>query len=146
MADIHFVEYTPVITAGAYSDNDVIGELMTFQSRVPAGVIRHITVIDRINLKAAINFHIYNAVPTVIADNAAFAPADADSDLEICKAIKLLTTDYISNGTLNATGQVRPNQGFAVNDGKLYVRMVLPTGVTYTGTSNLLVKFEIWPY
>lgn len=147
MSEIKIVEITPVITAGAYSDNDVIGGLLTLSVSMASGFIKRIMVICKDNEKAAINFHIYNAAPTVIADNAAFAPTDADTAKKIAR-VPLLTTEYTSDGSLNATGEplTKLPVEFTTVDGNLYCFAVLPTGVSYTAVNDLVFKFFVWPY
>ncbi len=147
MSNIKIVEVTPVMTAGAYSNGDVIGGLLTFNVGMASGIVKRILVVDKDNEKAAINFHIYNAAPTGVNDNAAFAPTDADTAKKIAK-VPLLTTEYSSDGSLNATGEplTKLPVEFTTVDGNLYVFAELPTGVTYGSTSDLIIKFFVWPY
>lgn len=75
------ITLNPVITAGAYSANDVAGSLLVFSlpDAFPvSGIIRSIRVVDDDNEKAAFKLHLFNAKPTLFADNAAFSPVVED--------------------------------------------------------------------
>src|SRR5574343_384011 len=108
----------PVITAGAYSANDVVGGLLTFQlaPEAPAGVnpasgfVRVVTISDDDNEKAALELHLFREAPTVIADNAAFAPTFADLKKRVGSVV-IAAGDYVtinSNGHADVFGHVRP--------------------------------------
>ncbi len=68
---------TPTITGGAYSDNDVVGGLLTFTG-LRGGTLQSILVCD--NAAQAVDYLLllFNAAPTSIADNATFDITDAD--------------------------------------------------------------------
>lgn len=76
------IESTPVITAGAYAANDVVGGLIKLDlDGVPdgaSGYLHSIVVSDKNNIKTALKVHFFTSAPASIADNAAFAPTYAE--------------------------------------------------------------------
>ena len=68
-------EVTPTITAGAYSQNDVMGGLLTFPvpSTAGGGIINRISMIDDGQKKNVGKLHLFDDLPTTIADNAAIS-------------------------------------------------------------------------
>lgn len=81
MSQVTEVSITPTITAGAYSQGDVVGGLMTFS--IPWGgqssaILNRVLVTDQAAQTADLRLHFYDAAPTTIADNAAWSRSDAD--------------------------------------------------------------------
>ncbi len=64
---------TPTITAGAYSQNDVMGGLLTFKvpSTAGGGLINRIAMVDDGQKKNVGKLHLFDDLPATIADNAA---------------------------------------------------------------------------
>ena len=66
---------TPPITAGAYSQNDVMGGLLTF--KVPGtaggGLLNRIAMADDGQKKNVGTLHLFDDLPTAIADNASIS-------------------------------------------------------------------------
>src|SRR5690349_16334679 len=99
----------PTITAGAYSAGDVVGGLLTFAvgSSFAGGniLIRHLTIGDADNEKAAMDLWFFNAAPTVIADNGAFSTVTDAEIRDTCVFhITVNASDYTTAGS-NALGE-----------------------------------------
>ena len=76
------IAYVPVITTAAYSANDAVGALVELTEVVEVAakgiIITGISLIDTDKQDVEMNLVFFNAAPTGIADNAAFAPTGAD--------------------------------------------------------------------
>jgi len=68
---------TPVVTAGAYSANDVVGGRLTFTG-LRGGTLQSIIITDDASQSVDYFIVLFNASPTDITDNATFDIADAD--------------------------------------------------------------------
>lgn len=145
------VSVTPVITAGAYSANDVVGGLLTFQlSNVPLagadpafGFVRVARISDDDNEKASLELHLFREAPTAIADNAAFAPSFADLQKRI-GSVAIATGDYV---TINSNAQAVKSgieMEFDAPDGNLYGYLVATGTPTYTATSDLAIALTVY--
>src|SRR3990167_867244 len=69
----------PVMTAGAYTANDALGDMLTFQMGSKpdnGGVIMQLVLIDHAKQAKTFNLVLFNQPFTATADNAAFAPTD----------------------------------------------------------------------
>ena len=78
---------TPTITAGAYSQNDVMGGLLTFKvpSTAGGGLFNGIAIVDRGQKKNVGILHLFDDLPATIDDNDAFsglAEADLNNELK----------------------------------------------------------------
>lgn len=119
--------------ATQYAIGDVIGGLLTFVSNCPAAAIRSAVMTDSTAevTKPAANLFLFSNPPTVAADNAAFAPTDA----EVAECFGVLTFNAADFHTLGANGitHINPltNPALVVcAPGKFYG--VLVAGNTYT--------------
>lgn len=137
---------TPTITAGAYSANDVIGGLLTFtlaNTRGADGMVRSVRIADRDNEKAAVKLWLFDDLPQVIADNAAFAPPD--SDIAKCIGIIAIAAADYTTSTANALG-AKHDQGidFTDTNGTLYGYLVADATPTYSGTTDLTITITAY--
>ena len=85
--------FTP--DTNAYTAGDVIGGLLTFRvgTESGGGAITRLLITDDDSQGAAGSLYLFNAAPTTFADNAAFAPVDADlTKLETVIPIPSFTT------------------------------------------------------
>ena len=140
------VAVTPTIDTDAYTANDVVGGLMTFAfgGVGGSGSIRSITIADDDDEKAAFTLYIFNAAPSTIADDAAFAPTIADLK-------KLVTTVLVEAGdyaTVNSNAYAilgghedlatkNMDIPYASADGNLYMYAVCTATPTYTAATDL---------
>ena len=138
---------TPTITAGAYSANEAVGGLITFTNVATAdsrgsGVIQSITIIDDDKQNAELELHLFDRTFTPTADNAAFAPSDAD--LENYLGYILVTPadykDFVDNSVAHVS-----NIGLAYDlDGaNLFGQLVTRGTPSYNATDDLTIKIAI---
>jgi len=82
------IQQTPTVTAGAYSAGDAVGGLLTFANaaRVSTlgGVIKNVLIIDDAGQDAEMELWLFDVTFTAMADNAAWAPSQADLRNLIC--------------------------------------------------------------
>ena len=146
-ADAAIIQITPLINTVAYSVGDTIGGLMTISNAYDgigaAAVLQSITVFDKANQSAAIDFLFFNASGTVPSNNNAFTWNSADYVKFLGRA-RVAAADYI---TLNgrAIASVYPIglvlQGNATH--ALYVVAVAQGTPTYATTSDLIFSFGL---
>jgi hypothetical protein len=152
---------TPTISASpAYTAGDVLGTLMSFTgaARVSGygGVITGVQVLDKTQAqRAAMTLLLFTASITPAADNAAFAPSDADSAL-IQGQIEILSTNYNTAwaGTpTNSVATVPHNDAanspnfmrypYVCATTTLYGLLVVRGTPTYTSTSDIIVSLDV---
>ena len=142
------IKVTPVITAGAYSANDIVGGNLTISNagRRPAvgGLIKTLTVIDKAKQNAELNFLFFSALAGTYLDNAAEAISVADG-LSCLGIDSILATDYKNMANFSIASIFVGLEGipFSVvtRDLKLLVRT--PGTPTYVSTSDLLFVFGV---
>ena len=137
---------TPTITAGIYSANDAVGGLITFTNAVSpdlrTGTIQAFILIDDGLQSDATELHLFDRAFTPTADNAAFAPSDADL-LNHLGYVELATGDYTDFAT-NSVGFVKNQKlPFVLNGTSLFGQLVTRGTPTYTATDDLTVKLVI---
>ena len=68
------------VDTDAYTALDVVGGLLTFAVGSPTGgcILNSVTLIDEDNQSEDYKLYLFDSKPTVIADDAAYAPAIAD--------------------------------------------------------------------
>lgn len=96
--DIAFAK--PTITAGAYSANDAVGQVVSFKvgsGTRKSGIIVAATLLDMDSEAAATDLFLFSHNVTSVADNAAFAPTDAEI-LRCIGVVNFGTSDYASAG------------------------------------------------
>lgn len=143
------ISVTPTITAGAYTGGDVCGALMTFDTLATGGDVIQLNIHDRANQKAAGRFWVFSARPGGVADNDAFAVADADNN-KIIGYVDIAAADYVSIGTANAFASIPVTQSDSQKALSYAVRTLyayfVPSGTpTYTATNDLTFDLVVWP-
>lgn len=135
---------TPTITAGAYSANDVVGGLLTFDFdsdiTVNGGIARHAVLTDKGTVAAALKLYLFDTVPATIADNGAFAPSDADI-LSCFAQVTLSTYASLTNNRICFSDAI--NRDFVTDNGKIYGYLVADATPTYASTSDLTLTLRI---
>lgn len=117
---------TPTIDTSAYADNDVIGGLLTFDLSadlsVNGGWLSNVWLADIDNEGAALRLFLFDALPSTIADQAAFAPTEDD----IKKLLRVVTfsTYTTVNSEKFASEDFSPPVTFQTSTGKLYGYLV----------------------
>lgn len=138
------VSQTPTITAGAYSDGDVVGGLLTFSLAGIAnngGFLCTANLTDNDKEAAALRLFLFDDLPATIADNAAFGLTDADNNK--CFAIVTLGT-YVTLTNTSLAHSDPINKPFVTDKGNLYGYLVCNGSTpTYTATADLTVTLRI---
>ncbi len=88
---------TPTITAGAYSQNDVMGGLLTFKvpSTAGGGLLNRISMIDDGQKKNVGKLHLFDDLPATIADNAAISGLVAADLHNLLEVITVSSGDWV---------------------------------------------------
>ena len=145
------IRVTPTISAaGIYAAGDAIGGLLEFANAalVPGGkgIIEKIVVVDRDQELAPIDFVFFDRAFAATADNAPFAPSDADM-ANCIGHVDVVQTDYANfsaNSEATRTSGLRMPFAFVLwQTTTLYGQGVVRSGPTYTATTDLTVKLTI---
>lgn len=137
---------TLATTNGAYSANDIVGGLLTFNVGNGSPCIIMVTGVQ-IGIKAAVTstltLLLFDSVPTnggSVADNAALALAGTDV-IKLAKAIPVAT--LFDCGTPNAYSVDAINVPVRPADGvNLYGLLIDGTGFTLTSTTDVTVRLR----
>ena len=150
-ADAAVLQVTPTINTTQYSVNDTIGGLLTLPNafRAPAGttggsaVIQSISIMDKANQKAAIDFHFFSSSATIQANNNGFTWNTADfvkwEGVVSFPAATYSTLDNRGVGSLFPVGLVI----YGNSTQNLFVSAVSKGTPTYTSTTDLHFNFGL---
>jgi len=136
--------YSPelVVTAGAYSDGDVVGGLLNLSDLAGAGgggLITQVLLTDDAAQTAVFQLWLFDGEPTGIADNAAFAPVIADL-AKVVDVIDIAASDYETVNS-NEYALKKLDTPAVHGSGQLYGYLVLNGSTpTYAATSDLTLK------
>lgn len=136
------VNVTPTISTSIYAAGDVVGGLMTFPVATAGGggVINQIVITDDDNEKAQATLYIFDAPPTSIADNAAFAPVIADLKLLVA-VIAVASADFT---TINSNAYaVKAGINQTYKGSSLYMYCVCTATPTYTAITDLTFRLTV---
>ena len=146
---------TPTISAAAiYAAGDALGGLLTFADAALAvggsGAITKVVIIDDDQELAPVDLVLFDRAFTPTADNALFAPSDAD--MQFCIGyVDVAATDYASfvdNSVAAKSSGLRmpfPYQLGAASS-SLYGQLVVRSTPTYTATDDITVKITVERY
>ena len=124
----------------AYAQNDALGTKIGVN--VPdSGIIRSITITDADDeVGTTINVYFFDAEPTGVAANAAFALADVD--LERIIGFRLMDTVIdVTNG--RAIWETDINIPYSTDGGKLWLQCELASATTPTFAATTDVKIKL---
>lgn len=133
-----------VVTAGAYSANDVVGGVQTARIDCPSGYaeLKLVRIGDDADVKAASKLYLFNAEPTTIADNGAFAPTIADLRL-LAGVVAIASADYAS---VNSNAHMVKN-GLSVllpvPNNRLWWYLTCDATPTYAATTDLTLLLNL---
>lgn len=137
---------SPTVATSAYSDGDVVGGLLEFDVsdfRVNGGIINQLVMIDEDSQAEPFYLYLFDALPTTIADDAAFAPTIADLQ-KLCAVISVEAGDYVTINSLDYVIKSDINNVFSSNTGKLYGYLVATGGTPdYTNADTLQLTLYI---
>jgi hypothetical protein len=133
----------------AYTAHDVVGGLLKCVYGTGGGaLLRSIKVLDKANQSEPYIIHIYRSQPSAIADDAAFAPTDADGQKEIGQ-ITVLAGDYATaNGSAYSAAFLR---GALVDidvpetcAGTIYIYLQCTDTPDYVAADDLEIEMFFW--
>jgi len=146
----HEFELSFTNATAAYANGDVIGGRIAVPVRAfhTSGFINKIVIDDADGEGVAIDVHIYNDAPTVIADNAAFSLATVADRILHAGALAVATGDYATYGSekhANVMYTSGDEVQFDTDTGYIYVYLALNgAGVTFTAATDLRVIIGVW--
>lgn len=127
----------------AYTANDVVGGLLTFNLASPSGcgILNGLKITDEDNEGAALDVYIFNAVPSTIADDAAGALAIADLDKLVCK-VEIAAADYEAVNSLKFVIKDEASEGlnraYSLDAaGNLYAYVICTGTPTYAADKTI---------
>lgn len=133
------ISQTPTVTAGAYSAGDAVGGLLTFANaaRVAGGggVIKDLIILDDAGQDAELELWLFNATITAMADNAAWAPSEAD----LRKLVAIISTSDgagFAAGTPSAA-RVEASQRYDLTATSMFGQLVTRGTPTFAATDDV---------
>lgn len=134
-----------VVTLDAYTIGDVVGGLITIDvsSAGGGGVIRRVMLVDDADQKEPFTLYLFDQKPSVIANDAAFAPTVADLKKIIAK-VSIAAGDY---ETLNGNAIAIKEQleiDYTCVDGNLYGYLVAVDTPDYAAAGDLTLRLTVW--
>lgn len=137
------------IDTSAYGAGDVVGGLITIDvsSAGGGGVIRRLMLIDDDNEGAVLTIYFFDAAPTAILDQAAFASAMTIGDLKkMIGSVAIAAADYVtinSNKIVTKDGDDL-NIDYETESGNLYAYIVCTATPTYAAATDLTLRVTVW--
>lgn len=136
-----------VCDTNAYASGDVIGGLLKLpvSSVGGGGVIRRAMLVDDDNDGSIITLYFFDAEPSTIADNVAYAPTVADLKKQI-GSVAIVAADYStqnSNKIAIKDGDDL-NIDYQITGEYIYIYMVAGESITKTATTDLDLRVTVW--
>ena len=135
------ISQTPTVTAGAYTAGDAVGGLLEFINAARAagggGVIKDVLIIDDNGQDVAMELWLFNATFTAMADNAPWAPSEAD----LRKLLAIIPTSdgaWFAAGTPSAA-RVEASQRYDLVGTSLFGQLVTRGTPTFAATDDISV-------
>lgn len=139
------VSQTPTVTAGAYSAGDAVGGLLTFANAAPGtglgGVIKDLVILDDAGQDAEMELWLFDQTFTAMADNAAWAPSEAD----LRNLVAIISTSsgaWFAAGTPSAA-RVECSQRYECAATSLFGQLVTRGTPTFAATDDVTVKIGL---
>jgi len=139
------ISQTPTVTAGAYSAGDAVGGLLTFANaaRVSGGggVTKNILMIDDVGNDLALELWLFSVTFTAMADNAAWAPSEADLR-------NLIGVVYSTDGAWAAAGtpsvnDIEVSKRYDLTGTSMFGQLVTRGTPTFSNTDDVTVKIAL---
>lgn len=127
--------------ATAYTAGDVIDTLKEVDF-LSVGTIRNAVLLDANNIGATIKLWLFRAKPIVLADNAAFAPTEADLR-NLFGIITFDSFETVNNMKIKHKPDV--NLSFRIVSPKIWCYAQAVTAPTYTAANKVKVLLDVWP-
>jgi hypothetical protein len=138
---VRLLEVTPVITAGAYAQNDSVGGVFSVAGPNTC-TLMSIIIIDEADQGSSYQLWVFDAQPTGVADNAVFSLSDAD----VAKVVGVFAVDTWFDG-INNQVLVEKNIGCPLfsESGNFYLMLKVTdaTPPTFAAVDDLIVKLGV---
>jgi len=139
------ISQTPTVTAGAYSANDAVGGLLTFAgaARVSGDTcfLKNVLIFDDAGQDAVMELWLFDRTFTAMADNAAWAPSQADLR-NLVAIISTIDGSWFAAGT-PSVARVEVSQQLPVAATSLYGQLVTRGTPTFAATDDVTVKISL---
>ena len=137
---------TPTVsTTPAYTAKDAVGGLLTFTNAARASggslVIEALTVIDKSQQMPEMDLVLFDRTFTATADNAIFAPSDADMANVLC-VIPVVSADWKDFST-NSMATVLRQIPVVLNGTSLFGQLVTRSTPTFIATTDIVVILHV---
>ena len=141
------ITVTPTIALTAYTAGDVVGGLLTFSDNdVPVGAVAFnaVTLIEADIQNEQYVLHLFNDVPTTIANDAAYASNILIADLKKeIKQITIATADWTDTGTVGTSAFKTFDPVYAENPrNAIYGYLVATDTPDYSATDDLTINLH----
>ncbi len=132
-----------VVTAGAYSANDIVGGKLVFAVGA-GGIVADILLTDAANQSEAYTLHIFDAEPTAIVDNIAYGTTLVIADqMNKIAEISLAAGRYTTDNSLAWARVPNVDLKFHAPNGNLYVYAECLSGPTQGATDDIQISMLI---
>ncbi len=139
------ISLTPTVTAGAYAAADAVGGLLTFANAARqsggGGLINKVIILDDAGQDAELELWLFNASFTAMADNAPWAPSEADLR-KLVAIIATTTGAWFAAGTPSAA-RVEVNQRYDLAGTSLFGQLVTRDTPTFAATDDVTVTIGL---
>ena len=133
------ISQMPTVTAGAYAANDAVGGLLTFADAARivggGGVIKDVIILDDAGQDAQMELWLFDSTFTAMADNAPWAPSEAD----LRKLVAVASTNdgaWLAAGTPSAA-VIEVSQRYDCVGTSLFGQLVTRGTPTFVNTDDV---------
>jgi hypothetical protein len=133
----------PTIDTDAYTANDVVGGLLSFdvsKTSTNGGIINQVILADEDAVAASLILYLFESAPTTFADDAAFAPVIADLNKIVAK-IPISTYTTVNSLAFAIVDGI--NSIFVSTNSILYGYLVAVGTPNYTTADGITVRLQI---
>jgi len=133
----------PTLDTDAYTAGDVMGGLLQFDVSglvINGGLINQAVLIDEDSIGLGLKLYLYDALPTTIADDAAFAPTIDDLN-KLVAVIAFATFTTINSMDYAIVEDI--NNIFVTTNGLLYGYLVADGASNHTNADAITIRLYI---
>lgn len=138
------ISQTPTVTAGAYSADEAVGGLLTFENAatptgndVGGGIIKDLIILDDAGQDAELELWLFSETFTAMVDNAAWNPSQADLR-NLVAVISTANGAWFDAGT-ESVARIEVSQRYDLDGTSLFGQLVTRGTPTYTATDDVTV-------
>ena len=132
----------PTVGTDIYTSGDALGAKSKFENVPERGVIMSFVIIDRDSEEDAIDIALFDTDIAGTADNAAFAPTDAELSTSV-GTISAAAGNYATFSSNSLATVDNIGLPYSAEGGVLYFQLVTRATPTYTAATDILVGLGI---